>query len=238
MANSFEDYILDPLPPQSRSTPHGRAMLNLAHLAGRALSATGFLLLILSGATNLGATILAFLLQRVAPGRGTLPLIIVGISWLCWIALSFLRWRINRAGPGPTVGETWGLMAESQNDANQDASPFMNQRATEDYEGDRSTSGSMAPGARADGTISVEAAERMNRAATEFTVRRQTPFPRIEAAQRSIRVLVGGKEQPGWVRYDLRPLIASFFAVAVSIPVMMVTASLTLLVLLLSTGPL
>ena len=114
----------------------------------------------------------------------------------------------------------------------------MNQRATEDYEGDRSTSGSMAPGARADGTISVEAAERMNRAATEFTVRRQTPFPRIEAAQRSIRVLVGGKEQPGWVRYDLRPLIASFFAVAVSIPVMMVTASLTLLVLLLSTGPL
>ena len=241
MANSFEDYILDPLPPQSRSTPHGRAMLNLAGFAGRALSATGFLLLILSGATNLGATILAFLLQRVAPGRGTLPLIIVGISWLCWIALAFLRWRINRAGEGPAVGQTWGLVA----DTNQRPTSGMNQRATPDInsgstkdEGDpTSTSGSMAPGARADGTISVEAAERISRASTEFSVRRQTPLPRVEAAQRSIRVLVGGNEQPGWIRFDLRPLVVSFVAVAASIPVMMVTAAVTLFVLLFSTGP-
>lgn len=267
---SFEDVILDPLPPQSRNTPYGRALLSLASFAGRALSATGLMLLIITGASNLGATLLALLLNRAAPGKALLAFLILGVSWAFWLALGFLRWRLNKAGPGETVGENWGLVQGE--DAGFTSPPptspgqAFNQRATRegdasplptspghDTEGSpaggsaRSTysrppgsepkPNSMSRGGRADGTVSVEAAERNARAQAEFSTRRSTPFPRVEAAQRSIRVLVGGPEQPAWVRFDLRPLVVTFVGVAVSFPVVIVTATITMVALLVATAP-
>lgn len=262
---SFEDVILDPLPPQNRNTPYGRAMLSLASFAGRALSATGLMLLIITGAANLGATLLALLLNRAAPGNAILAFAILGVSWAFWLALSFLRWRLNKAGPGETVGENWGLVRDedgySSSPPTESPGPAFDQRATreddaaggDDAEGsqDGGSTGSarahplgsdpeqnsMSRGGRADGTISVEAAERNARAQAEFSVRRTTPFPRVEAAQRSIRVLVGGPEQPAWVRFDLRPLVVTFVGVAVSFPVVIVTATITMIALLVATAP-
>lgn len=262
---SFEDMILDPLPPQSRNTAYGRAMLSLASFAGRALSATGLVLLIVTGAANLGATLLALLLHRAAPGSAILAFVILGLSWAFWLTLSFLRWRLNAAGPGQTVGEDWGLLpgedGSPSNSHSNDAwskgaasngagsASAFKQRATRDeYDETGKAAGSSEPrqpaeqtsmssGRRADGTISVEAAERNARAQAEFEARRNTPFPRVEAAQRSIRVLVGGPEQPAWVRFDLRPLVISFVGVAVSFPVVVVTATITMIALLVATAP-
>ena len=83
----------------------------------------------------------------------------------------------------------------------------------------------------------MEAVERKARAQVEFSARRNTPFPRVEAAQRSIRILVGGPEQPAWVRFDLRPLLVTFVGVAVSFPVVFVTATITMIALLVTTAP-
>lgn len=244
----YEDWILDPLPPQSRSTPYGRAMLTLASFAGRALSGAGYVLLILAGAANLGTTLLAFLLNRAAPGRGTFPLILVGISWLFWVFLALLRWRLNAAGPGKAVGETWGMKVEEDIDVTPppaSTQPFR-QRAwsgdsppDEDDEADSlfENDGSVAPGTRTDGAVSADAIERTNRAAQEFSLRRSTPFPRVEAAQRSIRALVGGPEQPAWVRFDLRPLMVAFVGVVISLPLMLVVSTFTMIALLVSTAP-
>lgn len=258
----YEDVILDPLPPQSRNTPYGRAMLTLASFAGRALSATGLILLIITGGANLGATLLAVLLNRAAPGRALLAFIILGISWFCWLSLAFLRWRLNTAGPGPSVGEDWGLAVPQEEEPSFDGAgrgrdkPAFNQRATSAQD-DGETSSSKAPPASSTDThpedspfsqsvgpkedeqraMLAEAAERNVRAASEFSTRRNTPFPKVEAAQRSIRILVGGDEQPAWVRFDLRPLVVSFVAVAVSFPVVIITATITMIVLLVSTAP-
>ncbi len=211
MKDDYQDFILDPLPPQSRATPYGRAMLSMATFAGRALSATGFLLLMLAGATNLGATLMAVLLNRAAPGKGVPFLWIVGVAWLFWLLLAFLRWRINTAPPGPPGGQTWGV-------ANAE------------------TTSVTAP-ERTSAEVALEASERAKRAAAEFYIRRSTPFPRVEAVQRSVRVLVGGEEQPAWVRFDLRPLVVTFMGVAVSIPVVMVSAVISLIGLLAATAP-
>ncbi len=234
---AYEDWILDPLPPQSRNTPYGQAMLTLASFAGRALSATGWLLLIVAGGANLGATLLAVLLNRAAPGRALLAFIVLGASWVCWLALAFLRWRLNTAGPGPSVGQDWGLVAAKEDqspdfdgegrgrpaDASNAAAPTFSQSVTPTEDEQRA--------------LLAEAAQRSARAASEFSLKRNTPFPKVEAAQRSIRILVGGAEQPAWIRFDLRPLVVSFVAVAVSLPVVIITATITMIALLVSTAP-
>lgn len=257
MGYEYEDIILDPLPPQDRSTPFGRAALSLATFAGRALNATGGLLLALAGGANAGVTLLALLLNRASPGRGIPFFILVGISWVCWLVLAFLRWRINAAGTGDTVGQTWGTVrdddyprsrdSDDRRSGNQSGRTFQQSAAgvpPPPGAGDRNqsdegsnTASPLSPRTRADGTVSVEALERARRAATEFAIRRKTPFPRVEAAQRSIRALVDGEYQPGWIRYDLRPLVVSFAAVATSIPIMMILGIISLIALLGSTAP-
>lgn len=242
MADDFENIILEPLPPQDRSTPFGRAVLGLATFAGRALNATGGLLLALAGGANLGVSLLALLLNRASPGRGTPFLVLVGLSWVCWLVLAFLRWRINSAGPGETIGQGWGQSSGAVEPPTPTteapgspqagaAEPFFPSSAG--YTGDSPLSARTTAG----GMGAAESVERVRRASLEFAMRRRTPFPRIEAAQRSIRTLIGGDEQPAWVRYDLRPLVFMFVAVAASIPIMMVLAVITLIGVLGSTAP-
>lgn len=239
--DAFSDVVLDPLPPQSRSTPSGRAMLALADFAGRALSATGFVLLAVAGAANLGVTLLAVLLHRAAPGHAVLAFILVIFAWAFWLLLAFLRWRINTAGPGlvEDTGEVDAPASSNGGFAQRATAPEADDAGEGDFTPAASTPPSSAEATHREtaGSLAADGMERSMRAADEFSIRRNTPMPRVEAAQRSIRMLVGGPDQPAWVRFDLRTLVVAFVGVAISVPVMLVTAAITLIALLVATAP-
>ncbi len=201
-ADDFEDIILEPLPPQDRSTPAGRAMLSLAHLVGRILNASGAVLLFIAAGTNFAVTFLALLLHR-AGGRATLPLIAVAISWVLWVGLAYARGQAARpARPGGGGAEP-AATGSSLQSAPQPAATSL----------------------------------RAKNATVEYLMRRKTFLPRVEAAQRAAKTLVGGPEEPAWLARDIRPLVALFVAVAVSIPIMMILAIITVISLLTTSSP-
>lgn len=71
-------------------------------------------------------------------------------------------------------------------------------------------------------------------ARAEFDLRRPTPLPRVEAAQRAARTWVGGTASAPWLERDVRPTLALFIATALVIPVTATTAIISALVLLTS----
>lgn len=258
-SSEYEDVILDPLPPQDRTSPAGQAMLTLAHFVNRVASVGGSALLIIAGGANFGVILLASILHRVSPGNATLPLWLAGISTFLWLGLALTRWMLasgdEPVGPNydPGSGAAYGgapfrtsgphIISGSANAPRPGAgfaqSAWHGDEAETKSEPDDSVAGdkSKAEEQQSPEFQAAESFERAQRAADEFQIRRRTLFPRVEAAQRSARILVGGPEQPRWLARDLRPLFFFFIAVAASVPVMMFTAVITLISLLVSSSP-
>lgn len=258
-SSEYEDVILDPLPPQDRTSPAGQAMLTLAHFVNRVASVGGSALLIIAGGANFGVLLLALILHQVSPGNAVLPLWLAGISIFLWLGLALTRHLLasgdEPVGPdyGPGSGGTSGdasfrtsgpHIISGGADAARPGPGFAQSAWHGDEEetsgepddvfaGDKSESEQQqSPEFQA-----AQSFERAQRAADEFQIRRRTTFPRVEAAQRSARILVGGPELPRWLARDLRPLFFFFVAVAASVPVMMLTAVITLISLLVSSSP-
>lgn len=184
-------------------------MLSLASLVDRIAHSAGAALLLVAGGANLGVLFLALLLNKASPGKGNLPLALAAVSWLLWVGLAIVRARSSRVPNRPEPAHQAATNAHPSKRSNKEREEFPVQ----------------------DGFQTATSA------VAEYQIRRRTFLPRIEAAQRSVRILVQGPGTPAWVQKDLRPLITLFVAVTISVPAMLLLGLITTLALLTASSP-
>lgn len=181
-----------------------------SRVLARLTSWTGALLLVLAGAGTLACALMGILVVRLRDGVGSwIPLVIASVAALLVVALAWDRRLL--------VADLRRVRAARTVDA---------------------PSGGLVPGSRARGTVADidegGRAARLETARAEYRMRRDTPMPRVEAAQRAAREYLGGTVNSPWLGRDMRATITLFLAVAATIPLTATTTIIATIVALTS----
>lgn len=178
----------------------------LAHLT----SWSGLLLLTLAGTSTLACALMGVLVVRLRDGVASwIPLAIALVAALLVAALAWDRRRLVVDLRSVRTSRTVDAAAHTVV-----ARPGPSDTVTDIDEGVR--------------------AVRLETARAEYHMRRDTPMPRVEAAQRAAREYLGGTVNSPWLRRDARATIALFLAVAATIPLTVTTTIVATIVALTS----
>lgn len=195
----------DPLAPlRPAPGPDGSAE-HLSRFLARLTSATGALLIAVAGLTTALCLLLGILVVHLRDGVGSwIPLVIGSVAAVVVVALALDRRRLVR--DLRSVRATHTITAPG-GDVVLDGAPR----------------GSADPDAL-----------RWNAATSEYRMRRDTPMPRIDAAQRAARTYLGGTVNSPWLERDARHTVALLLAAAAVVPVTATTAVVAAIVALTS----
>ena len=176
----------------------------LAHLT----SVSGALLLVLAGASTLACALMGILVVRLRDGVASwIPLAVALLSALLIGALARDRRLLS--------GDLARVAAARTVDAGAHGRVVLG-------------SGGVGP------TDEGGRAIRLETARAELRMRRDTPMPRVDAAQRAAREYLGGTVNSPWLGRDMRPTIVLFLAVAATVPVTVTTTVVATIVALTS----
>lgn len=189
---------------QSRAERTSRVLAQLT-------SVSGALLLTLAGASTLACALMGILVVRLRDGPGSwIPLVVAAIAAALVAALAWDRHLL--------VADLHRI------------------RATRTVEA--APRGVVVPTAGRPGAVvgtdEGGRAARLETARAEYRMRRDTPMPRVEAAQRAARDYLGGTVNSPWLGRDARTTIALFLAVAAAVPVTVTTTVVATIVALTS----
>ena len=186
-------------------------------------SAGGAVLVAVAALTTTSCLLLGALVVRARDGWGSwIPLVVACLAAVLVVALALDRRRLVRdlreapRSGGPTVTVDIGDRTGADPSATRLRPPRVVDADSPTHPGVLAT-GSTWRGARA-----------------EYDLRRPTPLPRVEAAQRAARSWVGSPGASPWLERDLRPSLVLFVATACAIPLTATTALVAALVLLTS----
>lgn len=195
----------------------------VSRILAQITSAGGAVLVAVAGLTTTSCLLLGALVVRARDGWGSwIPLVIACLATVLVVALALDRRRLVRdlreapRSGGPTVT----VDIDGQPDEDPTATTSHLPRVVD---ADSPTH----PGVLTTGSTWREAR-------AEFDLRRPTPLPRVEAAQRAARTWVGASGTSPWLERDLRPSLVLVVATAAIIPVTATTALIAALVLLTS----
>lgn len=180
----------DIIPPSAKDQTEKRFMKSTATVPGRMLIKFALL--------SAGSTTLLALIGLLAYGSAGwwFPLLVGLIGLLITGFFALRRYQLQTAiansGPRQVVGEASAIVRA------EDA-----QKSQEDELRD----------------FAQREGEKVARARAEYENKTAKYFPRIEAAQRSMRQLVDPSYDARWLDHDMRPTLVSFFATAAVIPI-------------------
>lgn len=176
----------------------------LAHLT----SVSGALLLVLAGASALACALMGILVVRLRDGVA---------SWIP-LAVALLAALLI------------GTLARDRRLLSADLARVAAARTVDAGAHGRVVLGSGGVGPTDEGGHAI----RLETARAELRMRRDTPMPRVDAAQRAAREYLGGTVNSPWLGRDMRPTIVLFLAVAATVPITVTTTIVATVVALTS----
>ena len=190
----------------STTGPDGSAE-RMSRVLAQLTSASGALLIWAATVTTTACIALGILVVRLRDGFGS------------WIPLI-----IGLAAAGIVIALAW--------DRRRLATELRQSKETTIVSGD--TGGIVPRDANESELAALQERARLQSARTEYHLRRDTPLPRVEAAQRAAKEYLGGTVHSPWLARDLRWTLGLFIASAAAIPITTTTAIIATIVALTS----